>query len=190
MPIAGDVTVLWYVLIGLLGILSFRECLQLGVAPRRYFFSFENVLEVVLIGLTAALLFYGPIECHVAVKRQVWHFTSSCFCLLFFGGGGNFLEFFFLQTFWHTVNVFTCGSNVKMLKTKKLRENEENSAKTLRKRMILLDRNFFVQQMENFHFRSCVLIYPPWLQCLKTMIRKVFSLFICKYWRICWCWSK
>jgi hypothetical protein len=69
--IAGDVTVLWYALTILLGILTFRESLQFGIAPRRYFFSFENILEVALIGLTAALLFHGPIQCHVAAKREV-----------------------------------------------------------------------------------------------------------------------
>jgi len=55
----------------MLAVLTFRELLQFGIAPRRYFFSFENWLEVTLIGLTAALLFYGPFECHIDTKRQV-----------------------------------------------------------------------------------------------------------------------
>jgi hypothetical protein len=74
--LADDVTVLWYVLVFLLGVLAFREALQCGVAPRRYFFSFENLLEVTMIGLTAALLFYGPVQCHISVKRQVKYVTN------------------------------------------------------------------------------------------------------------------
>ena len=40
-----DASALWYVLLVLLGLLVCREALQLGVAPRRYFFSLENWVE-------------------------------------------------------------------------------------------------------------------------------------------------
>jgi hypothetical protein len=36
-----------------------------------YASSFENWLEVALLSLTAVLLFYGHVECHVEAKRQV-----------------------------------------------------------------------------------------------------------------------
>jgi hypothetical protein len=66
-----DVDVLWYINVFLLFILSFREALQFGVAPRRYFFSPENWLELTLIALTSVLLFHGGYGCHVSVKRHV-----------------------------------------------------------------------------------------------------------------------
>ena len=40
-----DASALWYLLLVLLGLLVCREALQLGVAPRRYFFSLENWVE-------------------------------------------------------------------------------------------------------------------------------------------------
>ncbi len=66
-------TVLWYVTVILLGLLALREVVQFGVAPRRYFFSFENLLEVTLIILTAFLLFYddgGQQGCPLSPKRH------------------------------------------------------------------------------------------------------------------------
>ena len=48
-----------------------RELLQFGTAPRRYFFSLENWLEVTLIALIALLLFMGGYGCHVAAKRHI-----------------------------------------------------------------------------------------------------------------------
>jgi hypothetical protein len=44
--VPSDVNVLWYINTVLLVILFVRELLQFGVAPRRYFFSIENWLEV------------------------------------------------------------------------------------------------------------------------------------------------
>ncbi len=81
--LADDVTVLWYALTFLLAVLAFRETLQCGVAPRRYFFSFENLLEVTMIALTATLLFYGPVQCHISAKRQVslFLFENTCFLI-------------------------------------------------------------------------------------------------------------
>ena len=84
LEIASDVTILWYTVTVMLGILGIRELLQFGIAPRRYFFSFENWLEVILIGLVAALLFYGPFECHIDAKRQVKMLSLAP------GGGLNF----------------------------------------------------------------------------------------------------
>ena len=48
-----------------------RELLQFGTAPRRYFFSLENWLEVTLIALIALLLFMGGYGCHVSAKRHM-----------------------------------------------------------------------------------------------------------------------
>ena len=87
--VASDVTILWYAVTIMLGIITGRELLQFGIAPRRYFFSFENWLEVVLIGLTAALLFYSPFDCHIDAKRQVhtyfekYHSVVYCTVLLY-----------------------------------------------------------------------------------------------------------
>ena len=66
-----DANALWYMLLVLLGCLVAREALQLGVAPRRYFFSLENWVEVTLICLTSVLLFHGGYSCHVEAKRHV-----------------------------------------------------------------------------------------------------------------------
>ena len=68
---ARDSGVLWYILIVLLIILIGRETLQLGVAPRRYFFSIENWVEIALISLTGVLLFHGGYACHIEEKRHV-----------------------------------------------------------------------------------------------------------------------
>ena len=65
------VNVLWYFNLVLLVILALRECLQFGIAPRRYFFSFENVLEVALIVLVGILLMFGDFGCNVREKRHV-----------------------------------------------------------------------------------------------------------------------
>ena len=66
-----DANALWYLLLVLLGCLVGREALQLGVAPRRYFFSLENWVELALICLTSVLLFHGGYSCHVEPKRHV-----------------------------------------------------------------------------------------------------------------------
>ena len=70
-PSTRDANALWYMLLVLLGCLVGREALQLGVAPRRYFFSLENWVEVTLICLTSVLLFHGGYSCHVEAKRHV-----------------------------------------------------------------------------------------------------------------------
>lgn len=69
--VRADVTVLWHLVTVLLVGLVLREALQLGIAPRRYFFSLENWLEMVLIALTSVLLFYGHYGCHVQTKRHL-----------------------------------------------------------------------------------------------------------------------
>ena len=66
-----DANALWYLLLVLLGCLVGREALQLGVAPRRYFFSLENWVELALICLTSVLLFHGGYSCNVEPKRHV-----------------------------------------------------------------------------------------------------------------------
>ena len=66
-----DLLVLWYIMLLLWLILIAREVLQLGVSPRRYFFSLENWLEIALITLTAVLLFDGGFCTHVNGKRHV-----------------------------------------------------------------------------------------------------------------------
>ena len=62
---------MWGILVFLLLILIFREALQLGVAPRRYFFSFENWLEMTLIVLTSILLFLGDFCYQIEAKRHI-----------------------------------------------------------------------------------------------------------------------
>ena len=64
-----DIDVLWYLLVILLSVLVLRETLQLGVSPRRYFFSFENWLEIGLIVLTSVLL--GNYCNYIYAKRHV-----------------------------------------------------------------------------------------------------------------------
>ena len=66
-----DVNVLWWFSVILLLILILREALQLGVAPRRYFFSFENWLEITLIILTSVLLFMGNYCYRIEAKRHI-----------------------------------------------------------------------------------------------------------------------
>ena len=53
----------------------YRELLQFGIAPRRYFFSPENWLEISLIILISVLLFFGGYGCNVSVKRHVSAFV-------------------------------------------------------------------------------------------------------------------
>ena len=67
----SGVTFLWIASTVLWLILSFRELVQFGIAPRRYIFSLENWIEMVLIGMTAFLLFDGAYSCHWQSKRQV-----------------------------------------------------------------------------------------------------------------------
>lgn len=66
-----EAQVLWHINTVLLVILGLRELLQFGTAPRRYFFSLENWLEVTLIALIALLLFMGGYGCYVSAKRHM-----------------------------------------------------------------------------------------------------------------------
>ena len=66
-----DVDVIWGILVFLLCFVIIREALQLGVAPRRYFFSFENWLEMTLIVLTSILLFNGDYCYQINAKRHI-----------------------------------------------------------------------------------------------------------------------
>ena len=63
--------IVWGFLVFLLVFIILREALQLGVSPRRYFFSFENWLEMTLIVLTSILLFLGDYCHHIEAKRHI-----------------------------------------------------------------------------------------------------------------------
>ena len=67
----SDANVVWGFVVFFLVFVILRELLQLGVAPRRYFFSFENWLEMTLIVLTSILLFLGDYCQHIEVKRHI-----------------------------------------------------------------------------------------------------------------------
>ena len=67
----SDANVVWGFVVFFLVFLILRELLQLGVAPRRYFFSFENWLEMTLIVLTSVLLFLGDYCQHIETKRHI-----------------------------------------------------------------------------------------------------------------------
>ena len=67
----SDANVVWGFVVFFLVFVILRELLQLGVAPRRYFFSFENWLEMTLIVLTSILLFLGDYCQHIEIKRHI-----------------------------------------------------------------------------------------------------------------------
>ena len=67
----SDANVVWGFVVFFLVFVILRELLQLGVAPRRYFFSFENWLEMTLIVLTSILLFLGDYCQHIETKRHI-----------------------------------------------------------------------------------------------------------------------
>ena len=67
----NDANVVWGFVVFFLVFVILRELLQLGVAPRRYFFSFENWLEMTLIVLTSILLFMGDYCQHIDTKRHI-----------------------------------------------------------------------------------------------------------------------
>ena len=66
-----EVTVFWHINTVLLVVLGLRELLQFSIAPRRYFFSIENWLELTLIVLISLLLFMGGYGCNVSAKRHI-----------------------------------------------------------------------------------------------------------------------
>jgi ankyrin repeat protein len=66
-----DAKVLWHITTILLGFLTVRELAQFLIAPRRYFFSLENWLEMFLVALTSVLLFHGDYGCNVEEKRHI-----------------------------------------------------------------------------------------------------------------------
>ena len=72
--------VLWYLNVAFLLILTIKEMLQFLIAPKRYFFSTENWLEVILIALVSGLLFLGSAQygCYVEAKR---HMAAICIVL-------------------------------------------------------------------------------------------------------------
>jgi len=63
--------VLWWFVTILLCLLVCREALQFSINPSRYFSSIENIIEVVLMIITAVLLFYGSPGCHLQMKREL-----------------------------------------------------------------------------------------------------------------------
>lgn len=64
---------LWYILVALLAVLSFRELLQMAASLKRYFLSLENLLEVIMLSLLGFLLFApdNSDDCECEVKRHV-----------------------------------------------------------------------------------------------------------------------
>ena len=71
---------LWYILVALLGVLVFRELLQMAASLKRYFLSLENLLEVIMLSLLGFLLFDpdNPEDCECNVKR---HIAAICILL-------------------------------------------------------------------------------------------------------------
>jgi len=71
---------LWYILVALLGVLGFRELLQMAASLKRYFLSLENILEVIMLSLLGFLLFDpdNPDDCECDVKR---HIAAICILL-------------------------------------------------------------------------------------------------------------
>eukprot|EP00092_Neocalanus_flemingeri_P003648 GFUD01003915.1.p1 GENE.GFUD01003915.1~~GFUD01003915.1.p1 ORF type:complete len:987 (+),score=184.76 GFUD01003915.1:133-3093(+) len=63
--------VLWWFVTVLLGLLVVREILQFSINPSKYFSSIENTIEVILIIITAVLLFYGSPGCYLQMKREL-----------------------------------------------------------------------------------------------------------------------
>ena len=64
---------LWYILVILLSILALRELFQATASLKRYLFSLENILELVMMSLLAFLLFDpdDPTDCQCQLKRHV-----------------------------------------------------------------------------------------------------------------------
>ena len=69
--IPGDIVFLWFASVVCLILLMLREFLQFGIAPRRYVFSLENWVEIVLIGMTSFLLFDDFYTCSRNTKRHL-----------------------------------------------------------------------------------------------------------------------
>ena len=69
--IPGDIVFLWFASVVCLILLMLREFLQFGIAPRRYVFSLENWVEIVLIGMTSVLLFDDFYTCSRNTKRHL-----------------------------------------------------------------------------------------------------------------------
>ena len=63
--------VLWWFVTVFLCLLVGREFLQFSINPSRYFSSIENIIEVILMVITAVLLFYGSPGCHLQMKREL-----------------------------------------------------------------------------------------------------------------------
>ncbi len=65
------VTGLWYINVVMVFGLLIREILQMLIMPHRYFRSFENGFEIVLIGFALSLLALGAYTCHVTTSRHI-----------------------------------------------------------------------------------------------------------------------
>ena len=96
----GNHAFIWILLTAYLTVLFLREVIQLFVAPLKYLFSFENILEIVLITLVALLLFYSDPGCHSVMKREI----SAAVLLL------SWMELITMlgrHPSWHRCNVYS-----------------------------------------------------------------------------------
>ena len=110
-----DVNVIWGIVVFLLLLIIFREALQLGVAPRRYFFSFENWMEIILIVLTSILLFMGDYCQHINTKRHISAIVivvSWSELITMIGRHPALTIYNIYVTMFYKVNIYTIGNKL------------------------------------------------------------------------------